>query len=266
MSAPDADVLARIVEAVRDRLASEPPPADLERRARAAAEGRRTAGRRSLLAVLAAPGVRVIAECKRRSPSAGWLRTPFDPLELARAYAAGGAAAISVVTEPRFFAGEPAWVAEVRDVASLPVMQKDFLLAPRQLFEAVLLGADAVLLIARILPGEQLAEMLAVADALGLEALVEVHDEADLERVLPLGAAIVGINSRDLRSFGVDLDAAAALAERVPPDRVAVLESGISGVADVHRMLERGLRQFLVGEHLLRSPDPAAALAALVTG
>ena len=263
MSAHDADVLERIVGSVRDRLAAERPPADLDRRAREAAGGRRD-GRRSLLAALGAPGVRVIAECKRRSPSAGWLRTPFEPVELARAYASGGAAALSVVTEPSFFAGQAEWVPSIRAAVAVPIMQKDFLLAPRQLYEAVLLGADAVLLIARILPGEQLTEMLAIADDLGLEVLVEAHDERDLERALSVDARIIGINARDLRSFAVDLDAAAALAARVPPDRVAVLESGIGGREDVRRALEAGLRRFLVGEHLLRAADPAVALAALV--
>jgi indole-3-glycerol phosphate synthase len=265
-SRAQTDVLVQILDAVRDRLAHEPPSVGLEQRAREAAGVRRRDGRRSLLAALTAPGVRVIAECKRRSPSAGWLRSPFEPLELARAYASGGAAAISIATEPSFFAGQPGWVPVVRDAVTVPVMQKDFLLAPRQLYEAVLLGADAVLLIARVLPGAQLAEMLTVADALGLEALVEVHDERDLERALTCHASVIGINSRDLRSFAVDTGAAAALAKRVPPGRIVVLESGIRGREDVERMLGLGLRHFLVGEHLLRAADPGAALAALVAG
>ena len=264
MSGPDADVLVQITDAVRERLAHEPPPVGLEQRAREAAGVRRRGGRRSLLAALAAPGVRVIAECKRRSPSAGWLRQPFEPLELVRAYAAGGAAALSIVTEPRFFAGQAGWVPVARQVVAVPVMQKDFLLAPSQLHEAVILGADAVLLIARVLPGGLLAEMLTVAEELGLEVLLELHDERDLERALELRAPLLGVNSRDLRTFRADADAAAALAARVPPDRVVVMESGIAGPDDVRRMLGRGLRHFLVGEHLLRAADPAAALAALV--
>ncbi len=264
MSALEPDILVQITDAVRDRLAREPEPPRLEARAREAAGVRRRGGRRSLLASLAAPGVRVIAECKRRSPSKGWLRQPFEPVELARAYEAGGAAAISVVTEPQFFAGQAGWVPAVRGEVALPVMQKDFLLTPRQLFEATILGADAVLLIARVLPGVLLSEMLAVGAELGLETLVEAYDDRDLERVLSLRAPIVGINARDLGSFAVDLEGAARLARRVPPDRVVVVESGIGGPDDVRALAVHGLRQFLVGEHLLRSAQPRAALAELV--
>jgi indole-3-glycerol phosphate synthase len=156
------------------------------------------------------------------------------------------------------------WVALLRREVSLAVMQKDFLVSPRQLFESALLGADAVLLIARILPGTLLSEMLVVAGELGLESLVEVHDGADLERVLRLPAPLVGINARDLGTFRVDLDGAADLAVRVPQDRVAVLESGISGPADVSALVQRGFRHFLVGEYLVRSADPGAALAELL--
>ena len=264
MSAPEPDILVRITDAVRDRLANEPSPAGLEARAREAAGARRREGRRSLLSALAAPGVRVIAECKRRSPSKGWLRQPFEPVALARAYEAGGAAAVSVVTEPQFFAGQAAWVAAVRRAVGLPVLQKDFLLAPRQLFEAALLGADAVLLIARALPGPHLGEMLGLAADLGIEALVEVHDGRDLDRVLALPAPLVGVNARDLGSFRVDLEAAAALACRVPSGRIAVMESGIAGPDDARALGAAGLRRFLIGEHLLRAADPRAALAELV--
>ena len=256
------DILVRITGAVRARLAAAAPARDLEARARGAS---RRAGRRSLRAALEAPGIRVIAECKHRSPSRGWLRKEFDPVALARAYEAGGAAAISVVTESEFFAGQAEWVAEVRGQVALPVLQKDFLLTPRQLFEAVLLGADAVLLIARILPGPALSELLALAGELGLEAVVEVHDREDLERALATPAPLLGVNARDLRTFKVDLDAAMELASRVPRDRVVVLESGIGGPAEVVALAERGIRRFLVGEHLVRSPDPRAALAELVS-
>ena len=258
------DVLARIVDAVRERLAAAPAPAAPRRRAAAAAAGRVSEGRRSLRAALSAPGVRVIAECKRRSPSRGVLREPFDAVALARAYEAAGAAAISVVTEPRFFAGEAAWLPAVRRAVTLPVLQKDFLVAERQLAEAAVLGADAVLLIARILPGGELSAMLRAAAALGLEVLLEVHDRADLERALALPAPVVGINARDLATFAVDLDAAAALAAAVPPDRVAVIESGVGGGVDVRRLGGLGLRRFLVGERLLRAADPGAALRELV--
>jgi indole-3-glycerol phosphate synthase len=256
------DILVRIAASVRARLAATPAAPDLEAQALAiAAQG---ASRRSLRAALARPGVRVIAECKRRSPSAGWLRQEVDPVALACAYEAGGAAAISVVTEPEFFAGDTAWLAQVRAAVALPVLQKDFVLAPRQLYEAVLLGADAVLLIARLLDDGELAALLGLAARLGLEPLVEAHDGDELVRVLALPAPLVGVNARDLRRFTVNLDAAAALAARVPDDRIAVLESGVAGAADVRRALRLGVRRFLVGECLVRARDPRAALAELV--
>ena len=258
------DVLARIIDAVWDRLAREPEPVGLQRRAREAAGVRRRGGGRSLHAALTAPGVRVIAECKRRSPSAGLLRQPFDPVALARAYEAGGAAAISVVTEAQFFAGQPGWVPAVRQNVSLPVLQKDFFLSQRQLAEAAILGADAVLLIVRALRGGQLAEMLAAAAELELETLVEIHDRADLERALEIPIRLIGINARDLATFRVDLEHAAALAALVPADRVVVLESGIGGAEDVQRLGRSGLRQFLIGERLLRAADPGAAVREMV--
>jgi indole-3-glycerol phosphate synthase len=265
VSVAGPDILARIVAAVRERLAAEPPLPDLEARARAAAVERRRAGGRSLRAALATPGVRVIAECKHRSPSKGWLRDPFDPVALGSAYAAGGAAAVSVVTEPDFFAGAAEWVTAVRREVAVPVLQKDFLVAPRQVLEAAVLGADAVLLIARVLPGRALSEMLALAGELGLEALVEIHDGPELERVLAEPAPLVGINARDLATFEVDAERAARVAAGVPADRVAVLESGIGAPADVVRMRGLGFRCFLVGEYLVRSGDPRAALAELVS-
>ncbi len=265
MSVAGPDILERITAAARRRMTEDPPPADLEARARGASATRTRAERRSLRAALASPGVRVIAECKHRSPSRGWLREPFDPLALARAYEAGGACALSLVTEPEFFAGRPEWIPLVRPNVGVPLLQKDFLVAPRQLFEAALLGADAVLLIARALPGEVLAEMLALAAELGLETVVEVHDKADLERTLRQAAPIVGINARDLATFEVDLEAAARLAAAVPGDRLAVLESGIGSVDDVRRHASLGLRRFLIGEYLLRAREPRAALAELVS-
>ena len=238
MRAPGPDILVQITEAVIARLARDPAPPQLEARAREAAGVRRREGRRSLAGSLAAPGVRVIAECKRRSPSRGWLRQPFDAVELARAYQTGGAAAISVVTEPDFFAGQPGWVPAVRRAVALPVLQKDFLLAPRQL--------------------------LAVAEELGLETLVEAYDERDLDRLVALPARLIGINSRNLDSFRVDFEAATRLADRVPRDRIVVMESGVGGPDDVRGVARLGLRHFLVGEYLLSSADPSASLAELV--
>ena len=264
MNAGRDDVLVQIVESVQERLAQERAPADLEQRAREAASARRREGRRSLEPALAAPGVRIIAECKRRSPSRGVLRQPFDAAQLARSYQAVGAAAISVVTEPAFFDGRIEWVAAVRAATRVPILQKDFLIAPRQLYEAVLVGADAVLLIVRILPGTALADLISLSGELGLDALVEVHDTPELERARLAGARLVGVNSRDLRTFAVDLAGAAEIALRVSGDVISVIESGVTGRADVERLGALGLRRFLVGEHLLRAVDPGAALAALL--
>lgn len=258
-------ILADIVAAVQDRLQREAEPPGLLRAAREAAGVRRRKGRRSLAAGLAEPGVRVIAECKRRSPAAGVLRTPFDPAALARAYQAGGAAAISVVTEPRFFAGQPGWVPLVRQAVALPVLRKDFIISVRQLAESVLLGADAVLLIARCLPGSLLPELVGVAAELELDVLLEVHDALDLERALATTAPIIGINSRDLSTFAVDLEAAARLATQVPAGRTVVIESGIDGPDAAAQLLAAGLRHFLVGSALLRAADPEAAVREIVS-
>lgn len=264
MSHPGHDLLSRIAAAIRARLPRGAPPAQLVRQAREVAEARRRGEGRSLQRALAAPGVRVVAECKRRSPSAGWLRPDFEPVQLARAYQEGGAAAISVVTEPEYFAGELIWLRLVRGAVALPVLQKDFILSRRQLVEAVVAGADAVLLIARLLPGRRLGELVAAAAELALETVVEVHDRRDLERVLAAGVGIVGINSRDLATFRVNLEEAGRLAELVPPEQLVLIESGIRGGDTLRPFLARGRRQFLVGEYLLRSDDPAAALRELV--
>jgi indole-3-glycerol phosphate synthase len=257
-----ADVLDRITAAVRSRLEAEPPAADLERRARAvvAASG----GRRSLHAALARPGIRIIAECKRRSPSAGELRAALDPAGLAGDYEEGGAAAISVVTEPDFFGGDPAWVGAVRARVSLPVLRKDFLVSRRQLFESALLGADAVLLIVRIVSDHELAAMVALAAELGLEVLLEVHDDGELERALTTPARLIGVNARNLRTFEVDMARATELLRLIPESHVAVAESGISSPAAVRALLGSGVRSFLVGEYLLRAEDPRHAVEELV--
>lgn len=256
-------ILERIVAAVTGRLDQAPAAADLETRAIAAVAGREA---RSLRVSLEEPGIRVIAEAKRRSPSAGLLRDPFDPVALARAYSEAGAAAISVVTEPDFFAGDPAWLEPVRASVTVPILRKDFIVDPRQLYESVLWGADAVLLIAAILPQERLTSLTRLASELNLDVLLEVHDEAEFERALQVDAPIVGVNARNLQSFAVDVEAAAILAERLPPDRVAVVESGIGSGRQVRALAERGLRRFLVGEHLVRADDPKSALRELLGG
>lgn len=257
-------ILDRIVRAVRARLDAAPAPPDLERRAADAVARRLAGGPRSLRSALRSRTPAVIAECKHASPSAGVLREPFDPVALARAYAAGGAAAISVVTEPEFFAGDPGWLAPVRAAVPVPVLRKDFVVSERQLLETAVLGADAVLLIQRLLDREALARLLALADELALEVLLELFADEDPAPAIASGAAIIGVNARDLASFRTDLARLAELARTIPDDRVRVAESGVRGPADVSRLSAAGWHAFLVGEHLVRAADPDAAVRELV--
>ncbi|MFN3413253.1 MAG: indole-3-glycerol phosphate synthase TrpC [Thermoanaerobaculum sp.] len=220
--------------------------------------------RRSLLQALNQPGVRIIAEVKKRSPSAGVLRNPVEPAGLARAYQQGGAAAISVVTEPQYFGGASGWVAEVKHATNLPVLQKDFFSRPEHLAHGLASGADAVLLIARMLPGALLSEMVACCQELGLEPLVETHDEEDVQRALDAGATLVGVNSRDLATFTVQVEAAAALVRGLPSGVVGVLESGVKDPGQFSQLVAQGVRRFLIGEYLLRQNEPERALKELL--
>ena len=216
-------------------------------------------------ASLAGPGARIIAELKRRSPSAGEIRPNLDrSIEtFALAYRRGHAAAISVVTEPEFFGGDPAWIGRARRISGLPALMKDFIVEESQLDFAAAAGADAVLLIAAILDGEALPRLRAAAERRGLAAVVEVHDAGEIARAAASGASIVGVNARDLRSFSVDRDGAAALAAAIPPGIVRLAESGIRSRNDVERLAEAGFTAFLVGETLLRADDPEETLRAL---
>ena len=215
---------------------------------------------RGFAAALARPGVRVIAEIKRASPSRGDLRPDLHPGDLAAAYQAGGAAAISVLTEPAFFKGSAKDLKRARDVVELPVLRKDFILDPYQVYETAAMGADAMLLIVRILDDETLASLLALAHGVGLETLVEIHDEADARRLAGLAVPVVGINNRDLAHFHTDVDRAARRAGQLPRGTAVVAASGIHDAAAIQQTLAAGLRRFLVGEVLVRAPDPAALL------
>ncbi len=219
-------------------------------------------------ALLGRPGAgrRIIAEVKRRSPSRGAIQPAADPVAVARAYEAGGAAAISVLTDARYFGGSLRDLEAVRAAVALPVLRKDFIIDPYQLAESALAGADAVLLIARALPGDRLRQLLDEATGLGLEALVEVHDEAELAAASAAGATVIGINNRDLASFAVDLDITRRLAPLAPAGAVVVSESGITGPDDLAALEAAGAHAFLVGESLMRAADPAAALRALRGG
>lgn len=213
---------------------------------------------------LAKPGsVQVIAELKKASPSAGVIRTDFDPVGIAGEYAAHGATCISVLTDERFFQGSLRTLQIVRDAVSLPLLRKDFIIDQYQLFEARIAGADAVLLIAEILPGHRLAVLHEQARSLGLDVLVELHDAEQLPRVLDIGAELIGINNRDLRTFAVRLEHTLELAERVPESITLVSESGIRSYADVQRLQQAGVDAVLVGETLMRASAVGPALAAL---
>ena len=211
------------------------------------------------------PGTRIIAELKRRSPSAGEISPHLDRRieTFALAYRRGHAAAISVVTERSFFGGDPEWIVRARKISGLPVLMKDFVVEERQLDFAASYGADAVLLIAAILDDEALRRLMAGAAERGLAVLVEAHDAGEIRRAAAAGAAIVGVNARDLRSFSVDLAGAAALAGAISETAVRVAESGISSRADVERLAAAGFGAFLVGEALLRSEDPEETLRVL---
>ena len=257
-------ILDRIVADVRRRLDETPEMPGLEAAVHAAAETRRQRGLRSLRKALSGSGPAVIAECKKASPSAGVIRADFDPVALARDYAEGGAAAISVVTEPEHFSGDPQWLAVVRRAVDLPVLRKDFLVTRRQLHESAVLGADAVLLISRILDRETLAELLATASELDIEVLLEIFVDEDPASAVASGAEIIGVNARDLATFETRLDRVEALANKLPADRVRVAESGIHGPGDLARLHEAGYDAFLVGEHLVRAADPEAEIRTLL--
>lgn len=218
---------------------------------------------RDLAAALARPGLSVIAEFKRRSPSRGLLAESLDPALVARAYEAGGAAAMSVLTDREFFGGSEADLQAARAAVCLPVLRKDFTIDVYQVHEARAIGADAVLLIVRILEDALLRDLLAAAGGVGLAALVETHTAEEVDRALAAGARIIGVNSRDLDTFEVRLDAALALRPRIG-DAIAVAESGIQTAEDARRVRAAGFDAILVGESLVRSGDPRAKIAELL--
>jgi indole-3-glycerol phosphate synthase len=207
--------------------------------------------------------VAVIAEVKRRSPSKGDLAADLDPAALARDYAAGGASCLSVLTDDDHFGGSVADLQAARAAVALPVIRKDFTVAPRDVVDARLMGADCVLLIAAALDDAELADLHGLAVELGIDALVEVHDEGEIDRAMAVGATIVGVNQRDLVTFQVDTARAVRVGPMLPPGVVRVAESGITGPDDVVPLAAAGYHAVLVGEHLVRSGDPAKAVAGL---
>jgi indole-3-glycerol phosphate synthase len=256
------DLLLAIVAAARritETRRESTPEAALEREV----ANRRPRGEAFSAALTSAPSPRVIAECKRRSPSRGILRQEYDAPAHARAYAAAGAAAISVLTEPTFFDGSLEDLRRVRDAVDLPLLRKDFIVTRYQLLEAAAAGADAALLIVGALTDAELRELIGVAQDINLATLVEVHDATELARALDAGAAIVGVNSRNLRTLAVDTSAHDALAAAIPPHVVAVAESGLRTRDDLYRLERVGYSAFLVGERLIVESDPGDALRRL---
>lgn len=233
------------LDSVAENAARAPPPRDMH-------------------AALRAPGVSLIAEVKRASPSKGLLRPELHPGALARRYEAGGASAISVLTDDRFFQGSMADLRAARGAVTLPVLRKDFVIDAYQVYEARAGGADAILLIVAALEDDRLASLYRLARDLGMSALVEVHDPKELDRALRISPRIVGVNNRDLRTFQVDLQTTARLRAQIPPGVVLVSESGVHCRQDVERLAEMGADAMLVGESLVRADDPERKIGELL--
>lgn len=253
------DILARIVARKRVELAEDSISiAILERQAEAA-----VARRRGFASSLRTHKPAIIAEIKKASPSKGVLAADFQPARTARAYETGGAAALSILTDRDFFQGKLDDLVEARAAVSLPVLRKDFTIDKRHVLEAAAHGADAILLIAAILSVQQMREYRELAAQYGIAALVEVHDAEELGPALDSGAQIVGVNNRNLRTFEVRLETSLDLTARIPDSVIKVSESGIHDASDVRRLVDAGYSAFLVGEHLMKSGDPAEALRQL---
>ena len=262
---PGPDLLATIVAATRQAVSDRRqavPETVLASRAPAGLDGRA----RFEAALSAAGGPNVIAECKRRSPSRGILRRDYRPEAIAAAYERNGAAAVSVLTEPTFFDGSLDHLRAVRAAVGIPVLRKDFVVSRYQLLEAAAAGADAVLLIVAALDDADLAALHAGAAELGLGVLVEVHDAGELDRAARVGATVVGVNNRNLRTLAVDVEASHRLAARMPAGTIGVAESGLRTSADLARLGAAGYRAFLIGETFMTAADPGAALRDLLEG
>jgi len=260
-----SNILDRILATKREEIAIAAralPFAEL----RAQAEVDRVARRDFVGAIegrIAAGQAAVIAEIKKASPSKGVIRADFQPAEIARGYARAGAACLSVLTDRDYFQGAPEFLQAAREACTLPVLRKDFLIDPYQIYEARVMGADAVLLIVAALETGQMRELEAQAHSLGMAVLVEVHDAAELERALCLETPLIGVNNRDLRTFAVDTETSLALAPLLPTGKRLITESGILTAADVARMRQHDIHAFLVGEAFMRADDPGEALRQL---
>ncbi len=264
MAAQSDNVLDRIVATKRAEIAAARATAtDARMRALAAAAPPVRDFGASMRAAIAAGRAAVIAEIKKASPSRGVIRADFDPPAIAASYAGAGAACLSVLTDAPYFQGSPDYLRAARAACALPVLRKDFMVDAWQVTEARAMGADCILLIVAALDQALMLDLEAQALALGMAVLVEVHDEAELDRALALRTPLLGVNNRDLRTFETRLDTTLRLAPRVPADRLLITESGILQRADVERMRAAGVHAFLVGEAMMRAPDPGAALQEL---
>lgn len=260
-----SDILEKIVAYKREEIAAAKlrrPQDELARTAESASPVRGFTS--AIRQCLADRQIALIAEVKKASPSKGLIRADFDPATLARAYQAGGAACLSVLTDTPSFQGRPEFLSDARDATALPVLRKDFMLDPYQVTEARVLGADCILLILAVLDDETARGLLGAAAIWDMDVLVEVHDEAELDRALDLDASLIGINNRNLKTFETTLETTERLAPRIPGDRIVVSESGISTNAHVARLAEAGVGAFLVGESLMREADVEAATRRLL--
>jgi indole-3-glycerol phosphate synthase len=259
-----ADILERILAVKREEVAAAKvvrPLAELRSAAEQAPPARDFVG--AIRAKVGAGGTAVIAEIKKASPSKGVIREHFVPAEIAADYETHGAACLSVLTDQQFFQGAPEYLQQARMACMLPVLRKDFLIEPYQVYQARAMGADAILLIVDALELHAMQEMEAIAHELGMGVLVECHDAAELDIALHLTTPLIGINNRNLRTFEVDLETTLSQLSRMPPERLVVTESGIATAADVQRMRVAGVRAYLVGESFMRAPSPGGELARL---
>ncbi len=259
-----ADVLKKIIANKRDEVAALKQTSsitDLDRAAKAASPVR---GFTAALSAAAEKGYGLIAELKKASPSKGVIRADFTPEDLAVAYEAGGATCLSVLTDRTWFQGAPEYLVAARNAVALPVLRKDFIINPLQVAEARALGADCILLIMAALDDTLAAELEACAHEYGMDVLIEVHDAAELARACRLKSLLLGINNRNLKTMEISLDIGAAILPQLPPDRIAVAESGLFHPVDLARMAQFGARCFLIGESLMRADDVAAATRAIL--
>jgi len=258
------DILRKIMHRKAEEVADRASRLPTDHLVEGLAEAARPRGFADALAAKIAAGrAGVIAEIKKASPSKGVLREDFRPAGIAVSYERGGAACLSILTDMDFFQGSDDHLRQARAACALPVIRKDFIIDPYQVYEARVIGADCILLIVACLDDHQLRDLNALARELGMDVLVEVHDAAELDRALRVPGRLIGINNRDLRTFEVSLETTIGLLDEIPEDRILVTESGIQRREDVSRMRRHGVNAFLVGEAFMRAEDPGAMLAAL---